>query len=57
MRDKVIYIDFSKNKKRHKKEPFILILKNILTKIFSSANKNSNSNKNKKVIYYNKDIS
>lgn len=57
MRDKVIHIDFSKNKKKDKNHTFISLLKNLFKKSFSSPNKPSDPDNSKKIIYYNRDIS
>jgi hypothetical protein len=58
MIDKVIHVDFTKNKKRNKKTSFLSMLKNLLRKVFSSTNKPSDPDgKKNKVIYYRKGIS
>ena len=56
MHNKVIYVDFSKNK--NKKEPFLTSIINLIKKIFSSTNNPLDPNdNNKKVIHYKKGIS
>lgn len=57
MRDKLIFVDFTKNNKKNKKETLLWKLKNLLKKIFSSTNNSSDPDDNKKIINYNKDIS
>ncbi|WPC41996.1 hypothetical protein [Clostridium sp. JS66] len=55
MRDKVIFVDFTKNK--NKKQSILSILKNFFRKIFNSTNTPSDPSDTKKVIHYNRDIS
>ncbi|WP_161782734.1 hypothetical protein [Clostridium drakei] len=58
MRDKVIFVDFTRNK--NKKQSMLSMLKNFFRKIFSSENTPSNPSDpsdTKKVIHYNRDIS
>ncbi|AKA71145.1 hypothetical protein [Clostridium scatologenes] len=58
MRDKVIFVDFTKNK--NKKQSMLSMLKSFFRKIFNSANTPSNPSDpsdTKKVIHYNRDIS
>ncbi len=58
MRDKVIFVDFTKTKVKNKKETIFSKLKNLFRKIFSSTSSNpSDPNDTKKVIRYNRDIS
>ena len=58
MIDKVIHVDFTKNKKRTKHDSIFNSLKNILRKTFSSSDKPSGpDDNNKKVIHYKKGIS
>jgi hypothetical protein len=57
MRNKIIHIDFTKNKNRNKKQTFFSLLKGFLKRLFSSTHKRSHSDKDRKIIYYNKDIS
>lgn len=57
MRDKIIYVNFAKNKRKNKNQTFFSLLKYTFKKLFSSTEKPSDSNDNKKIIYYNKDIS
>ncbi|MBV7275403.1 hypothetical protein I6U48_21100 [Clostridium sp. PL3] len=57
MRDKVIHVDFTKNRKNDKNRTFISVLKNLFKKLFYSPNNPSDPNNDKKIIYYNKDIS
>lgn len=58
MVDKVINVDFSKNKRKNKKDSFFDSLKNVFKKIFSSADEPTDPDDNKKkVIYYKKGIS
>lgn len=57
MRDKVIHIDFTKNKKKDKNFSFISLIKNLFKKLFSSPTNPSDPDNSKKIIYYNKDIS
>lgn len=58
MIDKVIHVDFSKNKKRTTHDSIFNSLKNILRKAFSSSDKPSGPDDNKKkVIRYKKGIS
>jgi hypothetical protein len=58
MRDKVIFVDFTKSKVKNKKETIFSKLKNLFRKIFSSTGSNpSDPNDTKKIIRYNRDIS
>lgn len=57
MRDKVVHVDFTKNKKKDKNRTFISVLKSLFKKLFYSPNKPSDPDNSKKIIYYNKDIS
>ncbi|NMM61623.1 hypothetical protein HBE96_02720 [Clostridium sp. P21] len=57
MRDKVIFVDFTKTKTKRKKHSLLSILKNFFIKIFSSTNNPSDPNDTKKIIRYNRDIS
>ncbi|KZL89992.1 hypothetical protein [Clostridium magnum] len=58
MSNKIINVDFSKNKRRHKKNSLFSSLKNILKTIFSSAKgPDDPENDKKKIIYYKKGIS
>jgi hypothetical protein len=57
MRNKIVYVDFTKNNKKNKKYTFVSLLKNLLKRLFISPNKPSDPNNDRKIIQYNKDIS
>lgn len=58
MNNKIINVDFSKYRRRNKKNSLFSSLKNIFKAIFSSPKgPNDPENDNKKVIYYKKGIS
>lgn len=58
MINKVISVDFTKNKRKNKKESLFTSLKNLLKKTFSSADELTDPNgDSKKIIYYKKGIS
>lgn len=57
MRDKVIFVDFTKNRGKAKKVSLLSRFKNLLKKIFNYTTDSSDPNNNKKVIRYNRDIS
>lgn len=58
MVDKVINVDFSKNRRKNKKDSLFNSLKNMFKKILSSADRpNDPDDDKKKIIYYKKGIS
>lgn len=57
MRDKVIFVDFTKNKEKSKRTSLLSRFKNLLKKIFNYKASPSDSNNNKKILHYNRDIS
>jgi len=58
MSNKIINVDFTNNKRKHKNSSVFRSLKNIFKKIFSSAKGPNDPDKDKKkIIYYKKGIS
>jgi hypothetical protein len=58
MNNKIINVDFTRNKGKHKKYSLLGLLKNMFKRIFSSADRpNDPDNDKKKIIYYKKGIS
>ncbi len=58
MNNKIINVDFSKNRRRNRKNSLFSSLKNIFKSIFSSPKGPTGpENDNRKVIYYKKGIS
>lgn len=56
MRNKIIYVDFSKNKRKNNKLTFLSGIKSFIKGLLGYNNSSTNNN-SKKVIHYNRDIS
>lgn len=56
MNNKIIYVDFTTNRRKNDKLTFLSRIRNFIKKLFNDDN-SSNPKSNKKVIHYNRDIS